>query len=241
MVGSIVRLLLDFFLCFLEIGRMLFYKMRPMKKYLFLIFVLALGSGLAAQKQLSDVFEKGDVVWFGLDFSQAKFVQILNEQGSETEIVEKWIPAWNNLMVSEPGKYDFAKTFKKEQVVYAIETAARINDQIAPEGLLVSSCPDLEAPEALVADLIKAYDTGSVTEGLGLVFVVTCFNKGTVQGSMYLTFFDIASREVLLCEKMTGRAAGFGIRNYWAGSIYDVLKQVQKKDFKRWRSKYLSK
>jgi hypothetical protein len=73
---------------------------------------------------------------------------------------------------------------------------------------------------------------------MGLMIVVESFDKLNSQGSMYFTFFDLASREIILSEKMTGKPGGFGIRNFWAGAIYDNLKSLEKKEFEMWRKKY---
>ena len=43
-----------------------------------------------------------------------------------------------------------------------------------------------------------------------------------------LVVFDIASREVIMHKMVAGEARGFGLRNYWAGSIYDIIKANKK-------------
>jgi hypothetical protein len=43
---------------------------------------------------------------------------------------------------------------------------------------------------------------------------------------------------VLLAERMVGVPVGFGLRNYWAGGLYAVLKQIRKTEYKAWQKKY---
>ena len=43
-----------------------------------------------------------------------------------------------------------------------------------------------------------------------------------------MVFFDIKSRNIVSSFKLTGAASGFGLRNYWAGSVYDAMKKVKK-------------
>ena len=40
--------------------------------------------------------------------------------------------------------------------------------------------------------------------------------------------FDPATQEVILQMDMAGKPGGFGLRNYWAGSVYNALKKQGK-------------
>ena len=61
-------------------------------------------------------------------------------------------------------------------------------------------------------------------------------NKIDGKASMYVTIMDMASKKVLFTKRMIGKVMGFGFRNYWASSIYQVLKQIDKKDYSNWRA-----
>ncbi|MEZ5198923.1 MAG: hypothetical protein R2764_21855, partial [Bacteroidales bacterium] len=88
-----------------------------------------------------------------------------------------------------------------------------------------------------VQEMIGSYDMGNNDEGLGIVFIVESFSKKSEMGSFFVTFFDIETKRVLLTERMSGKAGGFGIRNYWAKSYYTVLKEMPAK-MKTWKKKY---
>ena len=57
-------------------------------------------------------------------------------------------------------------------------------------------------------------------EGTRLIFVAKPLNKGRNQGIYHIVFFDVASREILDTWRATGKARGFGLCSYRAGSIY---------------------
>jgi len=40
-----------------------------------------------------------------------------------------------------------------------------------------------------------------------------------------LIAFDIATRKILSKREVSGKAGGFGLRNYWAGSVYNIIKK----------------
>jgi len=56
---------------------------------------------------------------------------------------------------------------------------------------------------------------------------------------MYVTFFDIATKKVLITERMIGRASGVGFRNYWVRPIYEVIKRIYDSKYKSWKYHYL--
>jgi hypothetical protein len=37
---------------------------------------------------------------------------------------------------------------------------------------------------------------------------------------------------------MKAQPGGFGLRNYWAGAIYVMMKQVGRREFYEWKKKY---
>ncbi len=57
-----------------------------------------------------------------------------------------------------------------------------------------------------------------------LLFVAENLHKVDQTGSYYVVFFDMASKEIIDSEHKVGKASGIGFRNYWAGSIYNVMK-----------------
>jgi len=77
-----------------------------------------------------------------------------------------------------------------------------------------------------IEKIIKEYKSDK--KGLGLVYIVDNFDKPGEDGTIWVTFFDIASKNVLLTEKFSGKPKGFGIKNYWAGAILDIIKQSGK-------------
>ena len=210
-----------------------------MKKSIFSIVCLLAFFSLSAQKKVADVFSAGELVWYGLDFTSAKFVNIYGAGvGTPDNIKQNLMPSWNNLIISEPAKYNLAATFKKDPVVNDLDVVTKANQGINAEGITDINNFRFANPEELIAKTVGSYGTGARESGLGLVFIVECFDKSAEQASVYVTFFDIATKKVLLTERMTGRPVGFGLRNFWGGGIFEILKQIQKKEYKAWSLKY---
>jgi hypothetical protein len=77
--------------------------------------------------------------------------------------------------------------------------------------------------------------------GLGVMFNVESFSKADEEGSVWVTFINLGTKEVFFSERVTGKPGGFGMRNFWGGAIYSMMKNMQKKEFEMWRKKYYRK
>ncbi|HEV8514140.1 MAG TPA: hypothetical protein VGQ59_12725 [Cyclobacteriaceae bacterium] len=184
-----------------------------------------------------DVFDtKESVVWLGLDFTGAKFQGEREDFGSNADI-EKLILAWNTLMINEPLKYDMGKALHRQLLKNVVGIAIAHNTELNLKGRVESDSKNfLHLDKAAISRIVSSYDF--VTEqGIGVMFVVESFNKIDKKGSAWLTFVNLNTKEVLFTERVTGKPAGFGVRNYWAGSIYNMQKQVQS-NYNLWKRKY---
>ena len=92
----------------------------------------------------------------------------------------------------------------------------------------------------IVEQIAAAYNYEGAT-GIGLMFNVESFNKINNEGSMWVTFVNMGTGEVLLTERMTAGPGGIGLKNYWARCVLEVIEQVKKREYEQWRKKYQQK
>lgn len=215
------------------------------KRGILLIFFCMVCSNLFfSQSNVRDIFCTNNLVWYGLDFSEAKFIGRF-DQGygirsvNESEIVNKYIPAWNELIVIEPWNFQLKSTFRKTSIYYDLEPVAKRNASIKTEGLFSYNTHFL--PKDHLDKMIASYEGGDKNEGLGLVFIVESFDKPNRTANFWIVFFDIKTKSVLLSEYCSGEPVGFGIRNYWAGAIKHVLRDIRYVKFNRWNKVALKK
>jgi len=188
------------------------------KSLLIAVLIFSFFSGaMQAQDKKKAVAEK-NITWLGVDFTLARFTLVTEDPAA---IVSTSLKAINNLILAEPDKYDLKKFFSKSEVTPDIEMVNERNSKIDPTMLVV---PDKYAitPDD-VKKVISSYDTKGKT-GTGLVFVAENLHKVEQTGSFYVVFFDMASKEIIDSEHKVGKASGIGFRNYWTGSVYNVMK-----------------
>ena len=208
-------------------------------KKIFCFTLLITGIAIAKAQDPKAVFNAKEIVWYGLDFTKAKFVGGFDQVGGAgaangSDMKSKWIPSWNALILNEQPKFDLKKTFRKDNVYFDVASLNELNSKIDPDGCMTPNPGKIEKSE--IEAMVKKY-SGEKKEGVGLSFVVENFNKGTQMADVYVTFFDIATKKILLCEKVSGKAMGIGMRNYWAGAIKAILKEIDDSEYKNWKSK----
>ncbi len=191
-----------------------------MKRMLFALFCLSIstvsfGQNAEAQKQINDV------KFFGVDFSKAQAYGATDTEEQFKDVFGKI----NGLFISEAKKYDIAKYFKKNVTGTLINQIKELNENITGDTFFGES-EAYQISEAELAQEVKSLPLKEA-EGTGLIFVAELLHKSRSQATYHIVFFDIASRDILDTWKATGKARGFGLRNYWAGSIYDILEGIK--------------
>ena len=211
--------------------------MNIQKRFLFL-FVLLISFGAVSAQTRSDVFNKDiEVTWLGLDFTNAKFLGDREKFGSESD-VKHLMTAWNELIINESEKFNVAKAVDRSKVTNAIEVTTARNGEVDVQAIFTDNQKDyLHIQPSDIDGIVSSFDFKGKT-GIGLVFIVESFSKPNVEGSMYVTFVNMGSKELLFSERLTAEPKGFGMRNFWAGAIYGVLTKMQKKEFGNWKKKY---
>jgi len=175
------------------------------------------GYQLAAQDKTRAVKETA-ITWYGIDFSLAKFSHVTEDAAT----IVKALPGINQLVESEPEKYDLKKWFRKTDVEILLDQVNARNGVIDPAGLIVAEDNTIAIDE--IKAVVSGYDTRG-KKGLGLLFVGESMNKMKQTGSFYVVFFDQDTKEIVDASRYEGKAGGFGVRNYWAAAVFQVMKQ----------------
>lgn len=188
-----------------------------MKMKKILLFAVAMLFVTIGQAQNKNKKEAVKVDFYGIDFSDVNVVG-----AAETE--DQFMTAFggiNHLLVSEQDKFDIAKFLKLDVVSLDVEHAtSRVS---ALEDVKFKDTKKIRVP---LKEIIETYPT---TEGTALLLVAKELNKRTNMGTFTVVIFDGKSKEIISEKEFKGKAKGFGLRNFWAGALYDGLKSVKSK------------
>lgn len=194
-----------------------------MKKHLLLaIFYITFSSQINAQYNTSDIFEVNEITWYGLDFSNVRLIGAIGFKNPE-KIKSYYFDAWNSLIINESKKYKLDKFFHKESVEHYLNIVTDRNELPNLDELVIETEYSFGAEK--VKQIISEYDSGD-QEGIGLVFILESLDKYKEKAFIWVTYFDIQTKRVILTERLEGKAGGYGFRNYWAGAYYKVMKSA---------------
>lgn len=180
-------------------------------KRLFLLLVALATMGVVRAQQ--------PVYVYGVDFASCK---VFRAAESPADFVTAFVGI-NNLLYAESDKYDFSKVFGTNNY--------ELYQDVMIQRLQQSDFTDLIArgqvtPVLDVPQILQSYQLPH-TQGVGFVLIARLLNKAEGRGSYYAVMFDVATRKVLLQAEITTKSRGFGLRNFWAYTIYGATKQLR--------------
>jgi len=202
------------------------------------VFILSFFASAVFAQDKADIFSPStEITWLGVDFSGAKLIGDRERLGSESDI-RHLLDAINELMIKEADKYNVAAAIQKKKVENGTQVANEHNAELDVMSMLSTEGKDhIHLNPTSVEEIISTYDFKGLT-GIGLIFNVESFNKLIEEGSFWITFVNMNTKEVLFTERLVAPPSGFGMRNFWAGSVNGVIAKIKKKEFENWRKKH---
>lgn len=180
------------------------------------------------------VIDAKSIVYFGIDFSEMRLTN--PKKISSTRALRKFFPAWiADFDKDYEFEYRVKKYMKKDELIYRPENVQKRFELVVEDWIVFG---DHSFDVETVKSIVKSYSLEQQS-GVGLVVNIENFNKPQERGVMYITFFDISTREVLWAVEMYGPSGGWGMTSYWSTSIKKAFDKFF--DLYRNRSKELRK
>jgi hypothetical protein len=209
-----------------------------MKRLYTVLAFLFLMTAAQAQNSLQGLFSGTTKLTFlGTDFTNAKYVGAVGFM-DPVAIKNQHIKSWNSLLVLEPKKFSLQKPFKiKDESLYEtnVDDLTRVNTNADVEGNITDAQHSLS--EADVKRIVSGYKLAP-SEGVGLAYIAENLDKDREEFTAWVTFIDLGTKSVLHTERIVSKPGGFGFRNYWAGAIYKLNKQIESKYYKQWAKQF---
>ncbi|HNS11594.1 MAG TPA: hypothetical protein PKM97_03190 [Bacteroidia bacterium] len=211
--------------------------MKKVKSISSIIILLCAGifAKQSSAQSVADIFlGETEITWLGVDYSGMKFIGPLDVSATQ---LDDYAKTWNDLYLREPKKYNLTAAFNKQNIPSNLSYIEKVNADMNTDKVISSDSKDMTRfTKETIAETVKNYKIKG--SGIGLVFITEALSKNDEMGSYWVTFIDMKTSSVLLTERVTGKAAGFGFRNYWAGSFYATLKDIKGKLYNSWKKKY---
>lgn len=187
-----------------------------MKKMMFMMLLWPFFSvvGIAQENQ-----KPADVDFYGIDFSKVTVSGVKESVGQFVSAFK----GMNLLFVSESEKYDLSRFLGFNVLETNISISEQQVESWQQQPFWNTAKQDLTAED--FAGILGAYPE---TETPGLLIVAQWLDKKGGIGYFKVVAFDGQTKQILWSRDMQGEAGGAGLRNYWAGSVYDGLENLQK-------------
>lgn len=163
-----------------------------------------------------------EITFYGVDFYNVK---VYGAKETPTEFKQAF-EGINELIISEPEKYNIASILNMHVKDISIDTALEMAKNIDLKNLKVTSKKGLALDDNALADAVNAIPAND-NPGVGVVFVAEQLDKSANKGFYHVVFFDEASKEILDTWRVEGKAGGFGLRNFWAASFLKAMKSIK--------------
>ena len=100
---------------------------------------------------------------------------------------------------------------------------------------LISITKNIISPDS-IQKIVDDYQVKQ-KEGIGFLIIVECFEKLTKNSTAYFTFFDIATKKVIMSNYYgSAHASGSGLTKYWGSGLSETIflyfDEVYKKQLK---------
>jgi len=192
-----------------------------------------------------DVFTANNYpfTWLGIDYTQVKLIGNFSQfkdagDVSPSSMKNRYFPAWNNLVLNERPKYNLQAAFRKENLQYDISEVTAKNATARLEEMEVYNNPNYTQEK--IQEIINTYSFQG-KEGVGILFVAEALNKSAEEAYYHVAVINMATKEILIYDRLRGEPGGIGLRNYWAGSIRQVIETIEAKRYKAWKAMYAKK
>ena len=165
-----------------------------------------------------------EIVWFGIDYSYVKFIGTRDQFSDLEKIRWQYFRSWNELVMTERNKYNLNQAFAVPGIIYDMEGAIERSQQRDMSDIVQSGPWSLGRID--VESLVRECVDPSVDK-VGAMFVMETLNKLQGVSTMWLAVFRVNTGDILYMERYTGAVGGFGFRNYYARSYYNVISKMR--------------
>jgi len=204
-------------------------------------FLLSLGVISANSQTAQDLFSSNSrITWLGIDFSHVRLIGNFSDfldlgAKSSVEIITSYFPEWNRIVLDEGEKYDIRGMLRRLDIYYDIDMIMDVNYQTNPDSLESYNARRFTGKD--IQSYVSQYNLEG-RDGIGVVFIAESLNKSYKEAYYHFVAINMKTSEVLFHYRLRGEPSGFGLRNYWANSVYRVINDIKFYYYIRWKEDY---
>jgi len=163
----------------------------------------------------NEIFYRQDIIFYGFDLTYLKLSN-KNKIGDGIILVPKYYEAWNDMLTKDMLPIKKISSWMNKPTLFVGNSVFPNYHEMEIQNFVtsVNYCISFEDLKKVVADYVLREK-----EGVGMVVNVVNFNKEREYSLIYVTFFDIATREIMFAVEASGKAGGSGMTKHWAEGV----------------------
>lgn len=189
-----------------------------------------------------DISDAKEIVFYGFDFSHFKMAENrvsdsyyptddpVGIKAPKHGYFKLYMSKWTGYLLERMDSRYFAKNLKTDKVIFDFDYNFEKIKQISDSNVLADT--KVKIPVDSIQSYIYNYDIKQ-KEGIGFTIIVECFYKKKEASSAYFTFFDIATKKILMCDYFsTSHANGIGLTNHWGFGLHYTVDSYISNEYK---------
>lgn len=170
----------------------------------------------------NEIFYRQDIVFYGFDMTYLKLSN-KGKVGDGIIIAPKYLPAWNETLTDDLLPIQKISDWMGKSSIFVGNSVFDNYNTSDLQNFVVSSnyCIPFEDLQKIVRSYVLREK-----EGLGMVINLENFNKEREYALIYVTFFDIKTREILFAAEVSGEAGGAGMTKHWAVGVENAFREM---------------
>ncbi len=170
----------------------------------------------------NEIFYRQDLVFYGFDFTYLKLSNS-GKIGDGIVIAPKYFPAWNEMLTYDLLPIGKISGWMGKPSIFVGNSVFEYNTYADMQNFVsaVNFCMPFEDLQTIVQSYVLREK-----QGVGMVINLVNFNKEGEYALLYVTFFDIETREIMFAAEVTGNAGGSGMTKHWASGVETAFRKM---------------
>jgi hypothetical protein len=170
----------------------------------------------------NEIYFANNIVYYGFDFTYLKLTNA-GKVGKGVDIIQKYFEPMHEELTKEFLPLNSIKKWMKQPAIImgkSVFPNYKYRDYhgfVSKQNFCISYM-DLQ-------QIVKSYVLRE-TKGTGMVINLVNFNKEREYALVYVTFFDIETREIIFAVEASGAAGGGGMTKHWAVGVESAVRDI---------------
>ena len=170
----------------------------------------------------NDVYDAREIIFYGYDYSHFR----LADAKRIGQDIKNYVFVWTGFCQERITEKKLTSSLNKEKVTFNFDPTLTLNKKLNSNDLGAATKHSISKDS--IQSFIYDYKL-TEKEGIGFVVIIECFDNASKRTSGYFTFFDIATKQVLISDYISSRDGNsYNHVSDWGAALVIAFKKYLK-------------